>query len=378
MNILYYNMGSFLVGDIVYYLQKSGHSVDVFTYKFEDRYVDDTFCEVFYKKLKEGNYDRVISSNFFPLTAKICNDLGIPYIAWTYDSPIEQGFDRFFDFDTNIIFLFDREEAEAYQKRGFKNIFHLPLAVNTDRLDSIRYTAADKKKYAAEISFVGNLYESSLDVLTYSADEYVKGYIECMIQAQIGLYGCYLLEDMVTDKVLNKLNDSFKEVGQTKYKLNKRGLAYEIAREVTNFERTTLLSVLAEKHKVKFYSKDHGGIENVEHCGIVLYKEEMPAVFRYSKLNLNPTLRCIRSGIPLRALDIMGSGGVLLSNYQSELTEYFCDGENIIMYCSLEEAVEKADYYLKHEDLLPQIAAKGKELVEKYFGFEDRIKILTK
>ena len=54
--------------------------------------------------------------------------------------------------------------------------------------------------------------------------------------------------------------------------------------------------------------------------------EELPCVFRYSKLNLNPTLKSIQSGIPLRALDIMGAKGVLLSNFQPELVEYFEDG----------------------------------------------------
>ena len=154
-------------------------------------------------------------------------------------------------------------------------------------------------------------------------------------------------------------------------------MAFEVAKEVTNFERTTLLSVLGETHQVKFYSRDRGNVENVEHCGIVMYHNEMPGVFRYSKLNLNPTLRCIQSGIPLRALDIVGAGGVLLSNYQSELAEYFTDGESVILYGSLEEAVEKADYYLAHLDCLAVIAEKGREIAKKCFRFEDRIRMLT-
>ncbi|MBP3205367.1 MAG: glycosyltransferase [Lachnospiraceae bacterium] len=368
-----------MLDDIVHALKAQGHQVDVFTYRFEDKdyYENAEFYEQFSRKLKAGGYDRVISTNFFPLPAKLCHEQGILYVAWSYDSPLESGFEEYFAYDTNRIYLFDRKEAENYRKRGFTNVFHLPLAVNTARLDALRFSVSDQRKYSADISFVGNLYASSLDTLTVAASDYIKGYIECMVQTQIGLYGCYLLEQLATDEVVDALNASFRKIGQTKYRLNRRGLAFEVAKEVTNFERTTLLSVLGETHQVKFYSRDRGNVENVEHCGIVMYHNEMPGVFRYSKLNLNPTLRCIQSGIPLRALDIVGAGGVLLSNYQSELAEYFTDGESVILYGSLEEAVEKADYYLAHLDCLAVIAEKGREIAKKCFRFEDRIRMLT-
>lgn len=52
--------------------------------------------------------------------------------------------------------------------------------------------------------------------------------------------------------------------------------------------------------------------------GAVDYYEVMPHVFKQSKINLNITLRSIQSGMPLRAWDIMGAGGFLLSNYQAD------------------------------------------------------------
>ena len=57
----------------------------------------------------------------------------------------------------------------------------------------------------------------------------------------------------------------------------------------------------------------------------------MPLIFRESKINLNITLRSITSGMPLRALDIMGAGGFLLSNYQQELAENYIDGEELVL-----------------------------------------------
>ena len=102
----------------------------------------------------------------------------------------------------------------------------------------------------------------------------------------------------------------------------------------------------------------------------------MNAVFRNSHLNLCPTLKSIASGIPLRALDIMGAGGVLFSNYQPELAESFVDGEDLIMYESIEDALDKADYYLKNKEGLAQIAQRAKEKARKKFSYDDRIKTI--
>lgn len=107
--------------------------------------------------------------------------------------------------------------------------------------------------------------------------------------------------------------------------------------------------------------------------GPLKYYEEMPFVFRNSKLNLNITLKDIRSGIPLRALDIMGSRGVLLSNYQPELAEMFEDGKDVILYESVEDAVEKMDFYLKREDLRERIAKSGYRKVCEHFSYRERL-----
>lgn len=43
----------------------------------------------------------------------------------------------------------------------------------------------------------------------------------------------------------------------------------------------------------------------------------------------------------------MAAGGFLLSNYQPELAELFRDGEEVVMYTSMDDLKEKAGYYLE-------------------------------
>ena len=113
--------------------------------------------------------------------------------------------------------------------------------------------------------------------------------------------------------------------------------------------------------------------KRIKQYGPVKYFGEMNAVFRNSLLNLCPTLRSITSGIPLRALDILANKAVLFSNFQPELAEYFVDGQDVIMYESLKDAVSKAHYYLSHKDILSQIAVSGYEKAVKHFSYPDKV-----
>ena len=103
------------------------------------------------------------------------------------------------------------------------------------------------------------------------------------------------------------------------------------------------------------------------------YSSQMPQVFAASKINLCPTLRCIGSGIPLRALDVMGCGGFLLVPLQPELMEYFVPNQDAGIYSTLEEAVELAEYYLSHEEQRKAVAASGQRKVQAAFRMEDRL-----
>lgn len=139
---------------------------------------------------------------------------------------------------------------------------------------------------------------------------------------------------------------------------------------VTNRERLLLISLLSKHHQFKLYSTStHELFQNTIECGTINYYTEMPFAFRYSKLNLNMTLRCIRTGIPLRCLDIMGCHGLLLTNYQRDFEEHFKDHENLLIYHSIEEAFDKTQYYLSHETERKKIAAKGYETVKQYYNY---------
>ena len=101
-------------------------------------------------------------------------------------------------------------------------------------------------------------------------------------------------------------------------------------------------------------------------------------IFRYSRINLNITLRSIRTGIPLRAFEIIGSGGFLLTNYQEDFLDYFEPGVDYVYYVSYDDLLEKIEYYLTHEEERAQIARNGYEKVKKYHTYKNRFDEMVK
>ena len=63
----------------------------------------------------------------------------------------------------------------------------------------------------------------------------------------------------------------------------------------------------------------------------------------------------------------------MLSNYQADLCEEFVPDEDFVYYESIEDAVEKAGYYLAHEDERRQIAENGYRKVKEQHNY--RVKI---
>lgn len=149
---------------------------------------------------------------------------------------------------------------------------------------------------------------------------------------------------------------------------------YVINRRITTMERIELLMAAASEYAVELftYRKDFT-IPNVHNHGPVDYFREMPSVFRKSRINLNISGRLIKSGVPLRAFDVMGAGGFLLSNYQADFLDLFVPGEDFVYYESKEDLLDKIGYYLSHENERQAIAKNGHDKVAAGHTYRHRV-----
>lgn len=378
MHILIVNPASYIHGDMMEGLARlfGKESLDDLYYVFKGKDIHDNpeYEALFMDKIKYNKYDFVMSTNFYPVVARLCNENGLKYIAWTYDTPMNVLPCDEMKYETNYIFLFDKLELKKYQDLGYERFYHMPLGVNTDRYDKIQ----PDKRYTGDIAFLGKLYRSQLPYIKQGLAKEMITYIDKIVNVQSSIFGEYVVDDLITQPIIDEMNREY-QVSRKELTINKEQLSYAIAEYVTYLDRVGMLGVLGRRYDTHLYTYDIGEMEtgmlkSVHIHEALNYLTEMPSLFKTARINLSSSLRAARSAISLRALDVLGCGGFLLSNAQPELMEYFDDRKEVVLFSSIEEAVELAGYYLQHDDLRRSIAAAGYEKVKRDFKYEDKLR----
>ena len=413
MRILFYCWKAYNQADIISALRRRGHTVDTFELELGNFEVDENFTGRFIDKLfngeentacsnvpeakeHEGNecrtaeklgsvYDAVFSVNYFPIISDICeqfSETGIKYICWTCDSPLSTMYHQSIFNKCNYIFIFDKFFYYELKQMGVRNVYYLPLAVNTERLDKLigRQSKEDRQRFVADISFVGSMYhKNSYDDIKDKLPPYMKGYFDAAMLAQLNIYGDNIIDDLLTVDILKELSEII-DFRQGDRAFSDIRLVFEstfLGFKLANIERVSTLNRLSKTlrgHNTALYTDTiDSKLEGVDYRGAVAYMTHMPLVFNNSRINLNMTIRNIRTGIPLRVWDILGAGGFLLTNFQVELPDYFENGKDIVYYEDINDCCRKAEYYLAHEDERRLIALNGYNIVKQKHSYIQRI-----
>lgn len=355
-------------------LRQLGVEYDTFFFQQTDWESDTGIVALLASRLKARRYDMVFSVNYAPMVSMVCEREQILYVSWVYDAPIHIRNTESMKNSCNRIFFFDRIQAESYAKQGIA-AYHMPLAADIDTFQKY----SENSQYKADLSLVGKLYQTEYNYYLGPLDEYLRGYLDGIIRAQMKVYGGYFLSDLLDEALLEKLNACYRKASNDTVVISKDELEFMMACEITGRERYMALALLSNHHTVKLYSTDKDErLSNVECMGYADYYKQMPEVFKSSKMNLNISLKIIQSGIPLRVFDVLGCGGFLLTNFQAEMPEYFTLGEDFVVYESIEDLYAKVDFYLRNDTERERVARHGFETVQKYYTFRQQMEKILK
>ncbi len=124
-------------------------------------------------------------------------------------------------------------------------------------------------------------------------------------------------------------------------------------------ERTKLLSLLKKRFNL-FMGK--------------FFFEDMAVVFSLSKIVFN---KSVKDDVNMRVFEALGCGSLLLTNRIGPGQDLlFKNGEHIVEYRSRKELIEKAEYYLKHEEEREKLAAQGREEVLRKHTYAHRMEYM--
>ena len=388
MHILMYRWKAYNYRDIEQTFLLLGHTVDNIEQELGSYDVSPEFERVIEEKIRGTHYDMVFTVNYFPLISNVCERTGVKYVSWTCDNPLISMYHESVFHACNYIFTFDKTNYLEFRGMGVKHIWYLPLAVDTERMDALlgapeevgRWKVAqdpEMQKYRGDVAFVGSLYErNSYDKIKNRLPEYLRGYFDAVMEAQLNISGANIVEPMLTTNILEQLQEYF-QLEKSEGSFSDLGLIFQttvLGFKIAEIERRRALIELSKHYRVNVYSNsDVSDLLRIQYCGSVDYWSEMPKVFRMSKINLNFTIPNIKSGIPLRIWDVLGCGGFLLTNYQAEIPYYFKEGEDLVCFDGLEDLCEKVGYYLEHKEERKRIAWNGYHKVREKHSYIERI-----
>jgi len=381
MRLLVYRWNELNDDVLVENLIKLGYEIVVFECACENYMIDMKFAFELMKQIEAEKIEGIVTFNYIPVISMVCDIKKTPYFAWIYDSPHNTLYAKSIFSDCNRVGNFDRALVKDLNLLGIQNVFHLPLAVDTEYFSRVW----DNPKIApADIAFVGKLYNDQWNYYDKLREEYkgdqaeVWDRTDALIDKQ-----CFSWEEnLLKREQMGEDMDYFLQLARQESLLfGEEFIAHDedtvckkiFDRKVTEIERQSLvqgITGLAERKGYDFKLYTSSSYDNRYNVGRSDYKTETPAVFHKSRINLNLTLRSIRTGIPLRVLDILGCGGFCLTNPQEEILEYFEVDKEIVVYNSLEECLDKIDYYLSHEEERSAIATRGFEKVKQRFNYK--------
>lgn len=364
MKVLFLDSPSFGKLDMIAAMEEKGLEVQLFNHDLLREYRCKEFDDFFDELVSSGDFLFVFSLNYFPAISNGCQRNDLKYLSFVYDNPLVALYSYTLINPCNYVFLFDKACYLDFAKEGIETVHYLPLCANTKRLSRMTLPQEKRSIVSSDVSFVGALYNEDhnfLDRMT-DLDDYTKGYIDAIMNSQRKISGYFFIEELLTPDILAALKKSLD------YQTLPGGTEsdsyiyayYFIARKITSLERVDLLKQVSDRFDTKLYTHNPTPeFPRAQNMGPVDYYDVMPHVFKNSKINLNITLRSIRSGMPLRALDIMGAEGFLLTNYQEDFFDYFVPGEDFDYYDGADDLLAKIEYYLSHEKERQEIAHNG-------------------
>ncbi|RDY30610.1 CgeB family protein [Lachnotalea glycerini] len=376
MRILFCSWGNICEADLEISLRYMGHEIDVLKAKIKNKDYDADYLNIVSNELLKCRYDCLFSINYIPIISRVCKVHHIKYISWTVDSPWFYFNSETISNDCNYIFIFERQLYERFRKKSTQ-IYYMPLGTNVKYWDSIKLSEEDRLRFSTDVSFVGSLYEDKHDFDKVEIPDYLRGYFEGIIEAQTNVYGYNFLNAVITDEAVKEFSScaGWNTLGRD-YQVTEREIVLTefIGKKCAEVERHRVVSKLAKNFKFDLYTlSDTKSMPYVNNKGPADSRIDMPKIFKCSKININMTIKTIETGIPLRVYDIMGCGGFVITNYQSEINEYFIPDVDLVVYESLEDLVYKISYYLQHEEERKKIAQNGYHKVKELYTYEKRL-----
>lgn len=370
MNYIYVGEYRRAAGIWINDLRKSGHNVDTVAWNFSVREPflhykaeeGDITAVLDNVLMNHGRADALLTINYYPEISNYAMSRGIRYISWVWDFPQRTIYSATIVNNCNEIFIPDKALAEMFSESGIKTIKYAPYAIDPDE-----YESSVTDTYTADVTYLGN-YNTQFTIPSQAAIDKcldsTKGYIDGLVSTQSGIYNIYVIENSLPGYVMEDLKRSCPvEIAESSVETEEWLYSqYLLLPRLTYADRLNVLYKAAGTARLTVYSKDPVQLNMNEIIKPEPKVCERKKLFAESKINIDIPDRARHGALSPKCLEIMASGGFLLTAYQTGLADHFNQGEDLVMYEDLDSLCDLIKYYLadEHEQEREQIAASGR------------------
>lgn len=370
--------------DVFQTLLRMGYLVEEYGRKLDNSRLQDEEIELLIKYVKAREFTHLMPTHLIYNVSVVAKRVDVKYVSIIWDAPYIKMYTPFGKWDNCWFSVFDKLDAERFKRAGIKHVLYQPLTVNSYNIYKWKLPEKLKGHYINDICFVGSLYtNNAYDTELGGMPENMHNYFESIFREAAfhwdGKNRVYGKTGAEIIKYLQILMPDFKLANVYDLEDSQVFEAVYLVRKLANIERICVLNMLAEYFDVTCYTYQDASAAKLKDVRVmppVAFGEALSTIYAGSKINLNISLKGIEGGTPKRIIDICGVGGFALTNYCEETAELFEENKEIVMFKTPEELVEKADYYLKQEDLRKQIALSGQRKVLENYTYEKKLKNL--
>jgi spore maturation protein CgeB len=377
MRILYLRTGLVSERDVLDTFACMDITVSEYDAPNEDERFSNDYAEGLFNEIEGFKPDLVFSLRYFSAVSIVCESAKVKYAAWVCKSYEPDIYSCTLLNDCNYIFFADKSLADEFGGGDFKHIFFLPLGVNGERITSVVNSDAHNATYNSCITMMQNIrlkYDMEGNPFINSSPimDSTRGYLDGCLACQNQLSGLPSMAEGLPPYAKEDLERNFPpRISGDSVETAAHYYDYSFFNPVITYsQRALYFNFIAAKYSfinVNLYNGYSGYKSNTASVHEMAdYLTQVPLIARHSMVNLVVTNRNWKSAIPQISLDIMASGGFLISNIQNDFFEVFKETMPA-MYTDKPDLEGKVRHYIDNVDEREQIAKElSHEVLERH------------
>ncbi len=367
----------FLIGEIINALKKLDIEYNELILGNRE-YLTEDFLNIIIHKIAFFKPDFTFTINHLGVDREgvltnLFEKIEMPLLSWYVDNPnlIIKHFRKNIS-DMCTILVWDKDNIEDMKRIGFKNVFYLPLGVDTDRFKFIPLENNPFSALKTDILFVGNsMIEKVKKSLakTKTSDLILKYYKKIAVKF-------VETEERHVEQIIKKYFNEIYELYNLMDEVNKTNFETTITWEATRIYRYKCIksilpfnSLIVGDSGWKTYFRNR-----INYHKEVIYYTELPYFYNLALINFNTTSLQMKNAVNQRVFDVPASKRFIITDYRRQLEDLFDIGKEIICYGNVDEIPELIGKYLKNEKEKKEIIKRGYKRVIAKHKYTHRVK----